>query len=62
VSLFQAEGHEERYLTFVLGGTSYDWGNKWIADHAAACAAANKPCFFEECEFPQPENGTMTDL
>ncbi|KAH6695061.1 fungal cellulose binding domain-containing protein [Plectosphaerella plurivora] len=33
-------------------GTSYDWGNKWISDHAAACAAANKPCFFEEYGAP----------
>lgn len=27
-----------------------DSGNKWVQDHAAACRAANKPCFFEECE------------
>ncbi|KAK7222886.1 hypothetical protein V2G26_010889 [Clonostachys chloroleuca] len=29
-------------------GTSYDWGNQWVKSHAAACVAANKPCFFEE--------------
>jgi hypothetical protein len=31
-----------------------DWGNKWISDHAAACRAANKPCFLEECKFFLP--------
>ncbi|CAG9949782.1 unnamed protein product [Clonostachys rosea f. rosea IK726] len=24
-------------------GVSYDWGNQWVKDHAAACVAANKP-------------------
>ncbi|CRK18277.1 hypothetical protein BN1708_012313 [Verticillium longisporum] len=33
-------------------GVSYDWGNKWIKDHAAACVAAGKPCFFEEYGAP----------
>ena len=36
-------------------GTSFDWGNGWVKSHAAACAAAGKPCVFEECKsFPQP--------
>lgn len=25
-----------------------EWGNGWIKRHAAACAAAKKPCVFEE--------------
>ena len=29
-------------------GVSTDWGSSWVTDHAAACAAANKPCLFEE--------------
>ncbi|KAI1378605.1 carbohydrate-binding module family 1 [Hypoxylon crocopeplum] len=29
-------------------GTQYDWGNGWISAHGAACAAAGKPCLFEE--------------
>ncbi|KAL2801773.1 glycoside hydrolase superfamily [Aspergillus granulosus] len=29
-------------------GTNYDWGNGWVASHGAACAAAGKPCLFEE--------------
>ncbi|KAI5864827.1 carbohydrate-binding module family 1 [Durotheca rogersii] len=29
-------------------GTSYDWGNAWIQAHGRACAAAGKPCLFEE--------------
>ncbi|KAJ6098499.1 hypothetical protein N7467_000034 [Penicillium canescens] len=29
-------------------GTSNDWGNGWITSHGAACAAAGKPCLFEE--------------
>ncbi|KAL4734835.1 glycoside hydrolase superfamily [Aspergillus similis] len=29
-------------------GTTNDWGNLWITSHAAACAAAGKPCLFEE--------------
>ncbi|CAG8891683.1 unnamed protein product [Penicillium nalgiovense] len=29
-------------------GTSFDWGNGWVASHGAACAAAGKPCLFEE--------------
>ncbi|KAI1193265.1 glycoside hydrolase superfamily [Nemania serpens] len=29
-------------------GTTYDWGNKWVTSHAAACKAAGKPCLFEE--------------
>ncbi|KOS18333.1 Mannan endo-1 [Escovopsis weberi] len=33
-------------------GTSYDWGNEWIKTHAAACAAAGKPCLFEEYGAP----------
>ncbi|KAL4758397.1 glycoside hydrolase 5 family protein [Aspergillus foveolatus] len=31
-----------------LGGTTNDWGKLWITSHAAACAAAGKPCLFEE--------------
>ncbi|KAK7451580.1 hypothetical protein CaCOL14_009539 [Colletotrichum acutatum] len=30
----------------------YDTGAKWVADHAKACVAANKPCFFEEYGAP----------
>ncbi|KAH6655500.1 fungal cellulose binding domain-containing protein [Truncatella angustata] len=33
-------------------GTSYDWGNAWVETHGAACAAANKPCLFEEYGAP----------
>ncbi|KAI0178763.1 glycoside hydrolase family 5 protein [Hypoxylon sp. FL1284] len=29
-------------------GTEYDWGNSWIEAHGKACAAAGKPCLFEE--------------
>ncbi|KAL2823446.1 glycoside hydrolase superfamily [Aspergillus cavernicola] len=29
-------------------GTNNDWGNGWITSHGAACAAAGKPCLFEE--------------
>ncbi|KAI1465407.1 carbohydrate-binding module family 1 [Daldinia caldariorum] len=29
-------------------GTLDEWGNKWIEAHGAACAAAGKPCLFEE--------------
>ncbi|CAJ2500251.1 Uu.00g031040.m01.CDS01 [Anthostomella pinea] len=29
-------------------GTTNDWGNAWITSHGAACAAAGKPCLFEE--------------
>ncbi|KAI2603947.1 glycoside hydrolase family 5 protein [Hypoxylon fragiforme] len=29
-------------------GTSYEWGNPWVQAHGAACAAAGKPCLFEE--------------
>ncbi len=32
-------------------GTSYDFGSGWVKAHAAACAAASKPCLFEECEY-----------
>ncbi|TKW57863.1 putative mannan endo-1,4-beta-mannosidase F [Colletotrichum tanaceti] len=39
----------------------YAAGNKWVTDHAKACVAANKPCFFEEygtptnhCELERP--------
>ncbi|WYZ43826.1 hypothetical protein EsH8_VII_000262 [Colletotrichum jinshuiense] len=42
-------------------GVGYDAGNKWVTDHAKACVAANKPCFFEEygtptqhCELERP--------
>ncbi|EFQ31952.1 fungal cellulose binding domain-containing protein [Colletotrichum graminicola M1.001] len=42
-------------------GVGYDTGNKWVTDHAKACVAANKPCFFEEygtpsnhCELERP--------
>lgn len=40
-------------------GQDYDWGNKWIADHAAACAAAGKSCVFEE--YGVPEDGATRD-
>ncbi|OBT38572.1 hypothetical protein VE00_11052 [Pseudogymnoascus sp. WSF 3629] len=33
-------------------GVSTDWGSSWVTDHAAACAAANKPCLFEEYGYP----------
>ncbi|KAL5343990.1 putative mannan endo-1,4-beta-mannosidase F [Aspergillus crustosus] len=33
-------------------GTSYDWGNLWARTHGAACAAAGKPCLFEEYGAP----------
>ncbi|KAJ5698040.1 hypothetical protein N7462_000045 [Penicillium macrosclerotiorum] len=29
-------------------GTTNDWGNGWITAHGEACAAAGKPCLFEE--------------
>ncbi|KAI5925649.1 glycoside hydrolase superfamily [Camillea tinctor] len=29
-------------------GQSYSWGTPWIKLHGAACAAAGKPCLFEE--------------
>ncbi|KAK2017234.1 fungal cellulose binding domain-containing protein [Colletotrichum eremochloae] len=42
-------------------GVGYTAGNKWVTDHAKACVAANKPCFFEEygtpinhCELERP--------
>ncbi|GJC84473.1 putative mannan endo-1,4-beta-mannosidase F [Colletotrichum liriopes] len=44
-----------------IGGVGYAAGNKWVTDHAKACVAANKPCFFEEygtptnhCELERP--------
>lgn len=40
-------------------GQTYDWGNQWIADHAAACAAAGKSCVFEE--YGVPEDGATRD-
>lgn len=33
---------------FTQGGTTNDWGNGWVKSHGAACAAAGKPCLFEE--------------
>ncbi|KAL4903975.1 putative mannan endo-1,4-beta-mannosidase F [Aspergillus multicolor] len=33
-------------------GVSYDWGNLWARTHGAACAAAGKPCLFEEYGAP----------
>lgn len=33
---------------FTPGGTTNDWGNGWVKSHGAACAAAGKPCLFEE--------------
>ncbi|KAI8628845.1 glycoside hydrolase superfamily [Xylariaceae sp. FL1651] len=33
-------------------GTSYNWGNTWIAAHGAACKAAKKPCLLEEYGAP----------
>ncbi|KAL2807712.1 putative mannan endo-1,4-beta-mannosidase F [Aspergillus granulosus] len=33
-------------------GVSYDWGNLWATTHGAACAAAGKPCLFEEYGAP----------
>ncbi|KAI1862583.1 uncharacterized protein JN550_010108 [Neoarthrinium moseri] len=33
-------------------GQSYDWGNAWVSAHGAACAAAGKPCLFEEYGAP----------
>ncbi|KAI0171341.1 glycoside hydrolase superfamily [Pestalotiopsis sp. NC0098] len=33
-------------------GEDYDWGNDWITTHGAACAAAGKPCLFEEYGAP----------
>ncbi|KAL4971701.1 putative mannan endo-1,4-beta-mannosidase F [Aspergillus desertorum] len=33
-------------------GVSYDWGNLWVTTHGAACAAAGKPCLFEEYGAP----------
>lgn len=35
----------------LLGSVSTDWGNGWIEAHAALCAKAGIPCFFEECKF-----------
>ncbi|KAI0599635.1 glycoside hydrolase superfamily [Biscogniauxia sp. FL1348] len=29
-------------------GQSYSWGTPWVELHGAACAAAGKPCLFEE--------------
>jgi mannan endo-1,4-beta-mannosidase len=31
-----------------IGGVSNDFGTGWITNHAAACAAAGKPCVLEE--------------
>lgn len=31
-----------------LGGTSNEWGNRWVSSHGAACVNAGKPCMFEE--------------
>lgn len=31
-------------------GQPYTWGNLWVETHGAACAAAGKPCLFEECK------------
>jgi hypothetical protein len=39
-------------LTSKPGGVSYDWGNLWARTHGAACAAAGKPCLFEEYGAP----------
>lgn len=33
-------------------GVSTDWGSSWVTNHAAACAAAKKPCLFEEYGYP----------
>ncbi|KAL4874924.1 putative mannan endo-1,4-beta-mannosidase F [Aspergillus karnatakaensis] len=38
-------------------GTSYDWGNLWVRAHGAACAAAGKPCLFEEYGAPSDHCG-----
>lgn len=35
---------------YSTGGVANDFGNSWVTTHAAACASANKPCYFEECE------------
>ncbi|KAF1919255.1 glycoside hydrolase superfamily [Ampelomyces quisqualis] len=29
-------------------GTTNDWGNRWISDHASVCKQLGKPCMFEE--------------
>ncbi|KFZ17925.1 hypothetical protein V501_01476 [Pseudogymnoascus sp. VKM F-4519 (FW-2642)] len=33
-------------------GVSDNWGTPWVTNHAAACAAAKKPCLFEEYGVP----------
>ncbi|CAG7919398.1 unnamed protein product [Penicillium olsonii] len=49
-------------------GTSNDWGNGWAKSHGAACAAAGKPCLFEEygvtsnhCAIEKPWQKTALD-
>ncbi|KAJ5457380.1 hypothetical protein N7530_012654 [Penicillium desertorum] len=49
-------------------GTSFDWGNGWVKSHGAACAAAGKPCLFEEygatsdhCNIEAPWQKTALD-
>ncbi|KAL5333076.1 glycoside hydrolase superfamily [Aspergillus crustosus] len=49
-------------------GTTNDWGNGWVTSHGAACAAAGKPCLFEEygvtsnhCAIEKPWQTTALD-
>lgn len=44
-----------------VGGTTADWGNGWIESHAALCAAAGKPCLFEECKSRLPRLSDRAD-
>lgn len=36
----------------MIGGVPYAWGSDWARTHGAACAAAGKPCLFEEYGAP----------
>jgi len=35
-----------------LGSVPFGFATTWIKAHAERCVMANKPCFFEECEYP----------
>lgn len=47
------------HLYTTAWGQTYDWGNQWITDHAAACKTAGKACVIEE--YGVPEDGAVRD-
>lgn len=44
-------------------GVPNTFGPGWIKDHAAACKAAGKPCFLEECKLhPSPDTRRAANI